>query len=198
MGDFNLDWYDSYEYSEKQRLLIPGIYDFTVSDIQKCWHEGSAKIPPCNALHMWISIDGEDVTLYEKFFLISTMVWKIDKFLKCIGFEEQNVSLLLRSRGKGGMCHVCTRELEQGTINNIDRFITQNDDIEWIKLRDFIFERDGYKCRICGKTKDLRIHHTIEKSADSSNMYNPNNLQVLCEECHEKAHSRHVFYGGPF
>ena len=58
------NWNDSYEYdvSKRQRILDPGIYDFTVSNIEKCWYEGSNKIQPCNALNMWIDIDGEDVT----------------------------------------------------------------------------------------------------------------------------------------
>ena len=82
-------WDDDYEYqnAKNQRLLEPGIYDFTVSNIEKCWYEGSSKIQPCNALNMWIDIDGEDVTVFEKFFLVDTMAWKIASFLKSVGFN---------------------------------------------------------------------------------------------------------------
>ena len=187
-------WNDNYEYdgSRKQRLLDPGIYDFTVSNIEKCWYDGSSKIQPCNALNMWINIDGEDVTIFEKFCLVDTMLWKIDSFLKSVGFEEQKIPLLLQSTGKTGMCHVITRDLDRARINNIDRFITPNDDIEWLQLRDFILDRDNHECRICGSTESLRVHHIIEKSADSSNKYNPSNLMTLCLNCHEKAHARHL------
>ena len=187
------NWNDSYEYdvSKRQRILDPGIYDFTVSNIEKCWYEGSNKIQPCNALNMWIDIDGEDVTIFEKFCLVDTMLWKIDSFLKSVGFNEQKIPLLLQSTGKTGMCHIVTRDLDRARINNIDRFIAPNDDIEWLQLRDYVLDRDNHKCRICGSAESLRVHHIIEKSADSSNKYNPSNLMTLCYSCHEKAHARH-------
>ena len=187
-------WDDDYEYqsAKNQRLLEPGIYDFTVSNIEKCWYEGSSKIQPCNALNMWIDIEGEDVTVFEKFFLVDTMAWKIDSFLKSVGFNEQKISLLLQSTGRSGMCHIITRNLDRSKINNIDRFITPDTDVEWLQMRDFILDRDNHECRICGSSENLRVHHVIEKSADSTNKYNPNNLMTLCLNCHGKAHARHI------
>jgi len=187
-------WDDDYEYqsAKNQRLLEPGIYDFTVSNIEKCWYEGSSKIQPCNALNMWIDIDGEDVTVFEKFFLVDTMAWKIDSFLKSIGFNKQKIPLLLQSTGRSGMCHIITRNLDRSKINNVDRFITPDTDVEWLQMRDFILDRDNHECRICGSSENLRVHHVIEKSADITNKYNPNNLMTLCINCHEKAHARHI------
>lgn len=66
----------------------------------------------------------------------------------------------------------------------------------WIKKRLAILKRDGYKCRICGSTENLRVHH-LKYSNDKKAWEYPNSdLITLCDECHQKVHSdyKHPFY----
>ncbi len=46
-----------------------------------------------------------------------------------------------------------------------------------------IFERDGYKCRICKKDEDLTIDHIVPMSKGGDNT--KDNLQVLCMKCNQ-------------
>ena len=56
---------------------------------------------------------------------------------------------------------------------------------EWMMLKKKVFERDGRRCCICGKTKGLNVHHM---SYQDGVLENGDNLVVLCEECHQKVH----------
>jgi hypothetical protein len=45
----------------------------------------------------------------------------------------------------------------------------------------------GNSCEICGKTKNINVHH-IDMNPKNNNK---NNLQVLCCSCHRKIHSKY-------
>jgi 5-methylcytosine-specific restriction endonuclease McrA len=47
------------------------------------------------------------------------------------------------------------------------------------------FEAHGKACQRCGSTRHLNVHHKNEDRYDSD----PQNLEVLCRSCHNKAHS---------
>lgn len=53
-----------------------------------------------------------------------------------------------------------------------------------IALRNYVFERDGYVCRNCGKTETLVLDHVKPLRAGGTN--HPNNLQCLCHSCNSK------------
>lgn len=86
---------------------------------------------------------------------------------------------------------------------------------EWITTRlNIIAERNSI-CEECKKLivndKDLHVHHIKEITTLNVNDYNislnPNNLKVLCHDCHDKAHKRfkyktndkgiYIVYGAP-
>jgi len=63
--------------------------------------------------------------------------------------------------------------------------------VGWLRLADQIRERDGRRCRRCGKTeaengRRLPVDHLIPRrlwpSIEEAN--NPDNLATLCDECH--------------
>jgi hypothetical protein len=47
--------------------------------------------------------------------------------------------------------------------------------------RRAVFERDGFACKNCGRTKDLCIDHIVARSKGGTD--DPGNLQVLCRVC---------------
>lgn len=56
---------------------------------------------------------------------------------------------------------------------------------KWQKIRKSVFSARGKKCEICSKSKWLHIHHlTYERIFNEL----PEDLQILCRTCHEKAH----------
>jgi 5-methylcytosine-specific restriction protein A len=61
---------------------------------------------------------------------------------------------------------------------------------KWLKVRDFIKMRDNMICQSCGEfvTGKYIVDHkkqlTLENVTDWEIAYNPDNLQLLCLECH--------------
>ena len=51
-------------------------------------------------------------------------------------------------------------------------------------LQDYIKNRDGNKCVLCGNPFDLHIHHILRKSRYPQYLVEPNNLVTLCGSCH--------------
>jgi len=57
----------------------------------------------------------------------------------------------------------------------------------WNRIRFYIFKRDNYTCRICGrKTKQPDCHHIIPVSKGGS--HHSNNLITVCKSCHKRIH----------
>jgi len=62
----------------------------------------------------------------------------------------------------------------------------------WAILRACILERDGHRCRECGRTAAygatwIEVHHRRPVSAGGS--HRPWNLVALCKSCHDQAHN---------
>ena len=56
----------------------------------------------------------------------------------------------------------------------------------WSLMRARVFERDEYKCRICGSDGDgkLHVHHVIKRREGGPD--SAENLITLCPSCHSK------------
>ena len=50
-------------------------------------------------------------------------------------------------------------------------------------LRLRIFERDGWRCRNCGRAGRLECDHVVPMHR-GGDPWDPGNLQALCRECH--------------
>ena len=62
-------------------------------------------------------------------------------------------------------------------------------DYKYIKWRKDVLERDDYKCKLCGKTKDetiLNVHHIVRYADNEELRTDINNGISLCYECHKK------------
>jgi len=59
----------------------------------------------------------------------------------------------------------------------------------WIPLKQYVYLRDGGKCRYCEKPtlyEETHCHHVLELSEGGTN--HPSNLKTLCKTCHKKRH----------
>jgi len=59
---------------------------------------------------------------------------------------------------------------------------------KWQRVRKAAFERDGYKCQICGSQKNLCGHHVQERAKHPELAYEVTNIITLCKSCHAKQH----------
>lgn len=58
------------------------------------------------------------------------------------------------------------------------------------KTKVFLLERAKNHCEFCGKESWLEVHHIIFRSRLGSDK--PENLIMLCQECHRKAQSHKI------
>lgn len=61
----------------------------------------------------------------------------------------------------------------------------------YASFRRAVLSRDGYKCQMCGATKNLHVHHIKPYSEYKDGRTDPNNGITLCAKCHRKVHSKH-------
>lgn len=58
---------------------------------------------------------------------------------------------------------------------------------KWRKLRKETIEKYGSICRFCGKkTDNPQIHHIIPPRGNETLFFDPENLAVICPDCHRK------------
>jgi len=56
-----------------------------------------------------------------------------------------------------------------------------------LSVRERVLERDGHRCYICGRTKNLHLHHIIPRSQGGP--HTEDNLITLCSGCHRSVES---------
>ncbi len=57
---------------------------------------------------------------------------------------------------------------------------------EWTVLRSYVFRRDGYRCKLCGRSDlPLHLHHNTYANYAAERL---EDLITLCEVCHERHH----------
>lgn len=62
---------------------------------------------------------------------------------------------------------------------------------EYRKWRSDVFERDGFKCQICGKVGgELNAHHIKHFKDYPKERFNVDNGVTLCVECHREIHRK--------
>lgn len=112
-------------------------------------------------------------------------------------FLDKKLSLILNANNI--FDEVSTNQYIIGLKNNIYNNFREEDDERMDTIRTItgktrldVFERDDYKCQMCGRTVEdgvkLHIDHIIPYSKGGSN--DMDNLQVLCHECNLAKHDR--------
>jgi 5-methylcytosine-specific restriction enzyme A len=75
--------------------------------------------------------------------------------------------------------------------NNLMKFYKGKD---WMKLRQEALERDHYECQVCKSKGKYRaaecVHHMKEVKQHPELALTLNNLQSLCNQCHNDVHDR--------
>ena len=120
-----------------------------------------------------------------------------------------NKCLYLRIRTKKGIKYqVCTKSGLKGKINENLCYMCEFRELKKPKpikkvskhkesvterTYNYVFKRDSGKCRLCGTTKDLHLHHINGRGKDKTN--NIDNCIMLCSHCHlEIVHKNNKYY----
>ena len=74
-------------------------------------------------------------------------------------------------------------EIESPHIETWDGTLSQSE-AEWRERRTQALVRDNYCCTVCGSTEELEVHHVKPTGGNRLD-----NLQTLCQKCHEKTPS---------
>lgn len=59
------------------------------------------------------------------------------------------------------------------------------EDKEYRDFRKAVRKRDKFKCKMCGSTEKLQVHHIIPWSKSYELRYTVSNGITLCKECHK-------------
>lgn len=68
---------------------------------------------------------------------------------------------------------------------------------QWLERRKQILKRDGYRCRNCGSSYGLEVHHRqyhlTRRTGDFRKpwKYDAANMITLCARCHQVGHSKY-------
>lgn len=104
--------------------------------------------------------------------------------------RRAGMSHLIEKRKKLGVCPGCGNEIDNPdgklclacAANARKRSMKRL----WGDVRQKVLERDNYCCQVCGRTKNLVVHHKDDcgnhNSANPNN--DPSNLITLCRNCH--------------
>lgn len=79
----------------------------------------------------------------------------------------------------------------KGGIYPMHKMIRES--LEYKDWRKMVFQRDYYRCQICGIGDNLHAHHVKPFNNNRELRFDINNGQTLCDKCHKITHSK---FGG--
>jgi hypothetical protein len=135
-------------------LLPDGDYDFTVNKVSRFRHEGSEKVPPCNAITVELTVWGpEDKTVISaRFYLIRKFEWKLSQFFLSIGLKKHGEPLNMRWNIEGcrGKCKVYVDTYNksngsgEGQSNKIKKFYAYDEDVKTLSPQATPYQGQTY------------------------------------------------------
>lgn len=72
--------------------------------------------------------------------------------------------------------------------NGVGETANNRNNYSYRKFRESIIERDGFKCKKCGRTDHLEVHHIKQFATCPDLRLEPTNAITLCHDCHAKLH----------
>lgn len=95
------DWDDviTDDGSERRFILLPeGDYDFMVTNLEKKYYNGSAKLPACPEADLTLTVTNTDgvATVQSRLFLCGSQEWKLSSFFRCIGLKKHGEKLVMK------------------------------------------------------------------------------------------------------
>ena len=118
-------------------LLEPGVYPFTVKSLEKSFHNGGGKIPPCPKAVLTLRVgEGANVSdVNDGILLDDSLEWKICQFFKAIGARGHGEKYRMdwdSVEGRSGYLEISHRDYttqdgEKRTANQVKKYIDPAD-----------------------------------------------------------------------
>ena len=83
--------------------------------------------------------------------------------------------------------HMTLKKPKKGTATAARRARKRAADRVLSKNAATVRERDGHRCRVCGSTERLSVHHLVYRSRGGD--HSTGNLVCLCASCHGRVHA---------
>lgn len=80
------------------------------------------------------------------------------------------------------------KRLKENMARYYGNYNDQLNSSEWKAYREFILTVRGYRCDVCGCNHNLQIHHKKYIDGRKAWEYIPNEVLVLCCDCHKRIH----------
>lgn len=129
-----MDWDSAIENDGQEFILLPeGDYVFTVTNLERGWYNGSAKMDPCNTANMTLEVRTPDGTarITTRLFLSYAVEWRLSSFFRSIGQKKHGEKLIPKWNevvGARGLAHFKPRTYvgqdgEERKANDVARWI---------------------------------------------------------------------------
>lgn len=137
MADNNMlmGWDDVIESDGQEYVVLPeGDYNFTVTNVERGYFNGSPKVPACNQAILTLNVDGGEhghVTVRANLLLYRSLEWKLAQFFRSIGQKKHGEKLVMNwpaVNGAHGRCHIKPRSYTGNDgmprqANEIERYL---------------------------------------------------------------------------
>lgn len=172
---YNQEMFSLYEKEIKQRCKL-GKYD---TDKLPRNRKHLAKIERKLILRETLQ---PTILLIIKVTLILTNINGVRRHVKSSFFGQSEILEIIRKLQRKHGFYYLDRDIWD-SICRVERGKVSN------KMRFAVYERDGYRCRKCGRrTNDLEVDHIIPISKGGKSTFD--NLQTLCHRCNMKKGSK--------
>lgn len=184
--------WNKFHAAQDDPVLDEGIYPFTVS-----------RIIDLDNNSIMLGFHVEDTNIAQRIYFDSDQCIKAKNLLASVGLlknirDPWMTSELANTVGKNGRCIVGKYDRNGKEYNYIPVFLAPWCDEQEQLWRHLVLSRANNICEACGKP-GYYAHHKRPKSVYPNEMYDVNNGQCLCKECHDKWHDTYgvMAEGGP-
>jgi 5-methylcytosine-specific restriction endonuclease McrA len=108
--------------------------------------------------------------------------WRVPRWKRTIPYKVTNPQLLSNDTWAVGPCR--KSDMSDSILQKRHRIRAAS--VPYAKLRKEILARDNWRCQVCGRLKNLDVHHMRRRSTLGEDL--ETNLITLCRECHQILH----------
>lgn len=124
-----IGWDDEITQESEFVLLEPGVYEFTVTNFDREYFDGSEKMSPCPKAEIELEVtdsQGRSAKIFENLFLNKKAEWKLSEFFIAIGQKKKGEPLKMDWRkvlGAKGKCQIVNTEYDGNKYNRVKKYI---------------------------------------------------------------------------
>lgn len=108
--------------------LAPGEYEFTVTNFERAYFDGSEKLPPCPEAVLTLKIETSEgvANVRDRLKLVSKLQWLLSSFFTSIGQKKRGEPLKMdwtKVVGSKGIVRIKNREYNNNIYSEVDAYL---------------------------------------------------------------------------